>query len=295
MKRKTIIITGANSGIGKAAARQIADQGHRVVLACRDPEKAAAAQREIGGDSVVGQVDLSRRASVHAFTDWAHRELDGVDVLINNAADFDLSRTKRVMTPDGFETVWFTNHLAPVLLTDRLMDMLVASPQGRIINVSSKGLLVHPFLTVNLKDPMFGKRPYSVPKAYYQSKLAQLMHTQWLSQQLTGTMATANCIRVANVRLDLDRFPDLPQWLKNIYTIKALFSIGPEQIAKSYEQAALGAELKNLTGKHIGHPFKETGIPAYARDPLCIEQVMQLTYRQLGISPSISYEPGEET
>ncbi|MEA2068814.1 MAG: SDR family NAD(P)-dependent oxidoreductase, partial [Verrucomicrobiota bacterium] len=256
MKRKTIIITGANSGIGKAAATEIARQGHRAVLACRNPEKAGAVQREIGGDSIVGQVDLSRRASIHAFTDWAHRELDGIDVLINHAADFDLSRTERKMTPDGFETVWFTNHLAPVLLVDRLMDMLVASPQGRVINVSSKGLLAHPLLTVNLKDPMSGKRPYSASKAYHQSKMAQLMHTQWLARQLTGTMVTANCIRVANVRLDMARFPDLPQWLKNIYTVKALFSIAPEQMAETYVQAALGTELKNLSGKHIGHPLK---------------------------------------
>ena len=221
------------------------------------------------------------------------RELDGVDVLINNAADFDLSRTEREMTPDGFETIWFTNHLGPVLLADRLMDMLVASPQGRVINISSKGLLIHPFLTVNLKDPMFGNRTYSVPKAYYQSKLAQIMYTLWLSQQLTGTMVTANCIRVANVRLNMERFPDIPQWLKNIYTIKALFSITPEQMAETYVHAALGEDARNLTGKHIGYKFKTAETPAYANDPLCIEQVMQLTYKQLGIQPAITYEQAE--
>ncbi len=293
MEPKTIIITGANSGIGKASAAEIARQGHQVVLACRNLDRAEKAQAEIGGNTLIAELNLSQRSSIHAFTEWAHHELDGVDVLINNAADFDLSRKSHEMTLDGFEKIWFTNHLAPVLLTDRLMDMLIASPQGRILNVSSKGLLVHPFLSVNLKDPMFTKRPYSVSKAYYQSKLAQLMYTLWLSQQLTGTMVTANCIQVANVRLDMNRFPDLPQWLKNLYTIKALFSINPEQMAETYAQAAVDEKTGNLTGKHIAHPFKETDMPAYAKDPLCIEQVMQLTYRQLGIQPSISYEPGE--
>ena len=293
MNFKTVVITGSNSGIGKAAATEIARRGHRVVLACRNPEKAETARREIGMNATVAQLDLACRSSIHAFTDWAHRELNGVDVLINNAADFNLSRTDRVMTPDGFETIWFTNHLGPVLLTDRLMDMLVASQQGRVINISSKGLLIHPFLTVSLKDPMFGNRPYSVPKAYYQSKLAQIMHTLWLSQQLTGTMVTSNCIRVTNVRLDMDRFPDVPQWIKNIYTIKALFSISPEQMAETYVRAALDEEAGKLTGRHIGHNFKEAGIPAYAKDPLCIEQVMQLTYKQLGIQPAVTYEEAE--
>ena len=214
-----------------------------------------------------------------------------MDVLINNAADFDLSRTERELTPDGFERIWFTNHLAPVLLTDRLMDRLISSPQGRIINISSKGLLMHPFQTVDLKDPMFGNRPFSASRAYYQSKLAQIMHTRWLSQQLTGTMVTANCIRVTNVKLDLSRFPDLPQWMKNLYTIKALFSITPEKMANTYADAALSAEAKDVSGVMIDYPFKETAPPVYTKDLLVIEQVMQLTYKQLGIRPSISYEP----
>ena len=290
MEPKTCIITGANSGIGKAAAMKIASEGHRVVLACRNHERAIATQREIGSNTWVAELDLSRRSSIHTFTDWVHQELGSVDILINNAADFDLARTTRTLTSDGFETIWFTNHLAPVLLVDRLMDMLVASPQGRIINISSKGLLAHPFLTVNLKDPMFNKHPYSVSKAYYQSKLAQIMHSLWLSRQLTGTMVSANCISVANVRLDLGRYPELPQWLKNLYTIKALFSISPEQMAETYVRAALDEEIGNLSGKYFAHPFKEIEIPVYAKDPLCIEQVMQLTYKQLGIQPSISYE-----
>ena len=253
-------------------------------------ERAEKAKAEITGTVFVRPLDLASRKSIHDFTDQIHREYARIDVLINNAADFDMSRRNRISTPDGFERIWFTNHLAPVLLTDRLMDILITSPQGRILNVSSKGLLMHPFQTVDLKDPMFNHRPYSVAKAYYQSKLAQIMHTIWLSKQLTGTMVTANCIRVTNVRLDLSRFPDLPQWLKNLYAIKALFAIPPEQMAATYTRAALSKDAENLNGALIDHPFKETYIPAYARDPLCIEQVMQLTYRQLGISPAITYE-----
>jgi NAD(P)-dependent dehydrogenase (short-subunit alcohol dehydrogenase family) len=173
------------------------------------------------------------------------------------------------------------------------MHLLTTRPQGRIINISSKGLLMHPFLTVDLKDPMFGHRPYSVAKAYYQSKLAQLMFTLWLTGRLPGTMVTANCIRVGNVKVDINRYPDLPLWMKRAYALKSRFSIRPEQMAETYVHAALNEDLKNISGKYFDHRMEEAAIPAYARDPLCIEQVMQLTYRQLGIRPSMSFEPGE--
>lgn len=293
MEKKTVIITGANSGIGKAAAKQIASAGHRVILACRNRKRAIQAQAEIGGNSIIGTLNLASRSSIHQFTDWVHREFDSVDVLINNAADFDLSRSERELTSDGFEKIWFTNHLAPVLLTDRLMDRLISSPQGRIINISSKGLLVHPFQTVDLKDPMFEQRPFSPAKAYYQSKLAQIMHARWLEQQLSGTMITANCIRVTNVRLDLSRFPDLPQWMKNLYAIKSHFSISPDKMAETYSKAALDIEARDISGALIDYPFKQTALPVYTKDPLVIEQVMQLTFKQLGIRPSISFEEAE--
>lgn len=290
MQQKTVIITGANSGIGRAAAEQITARGHRVILACRNKERAGAVQREIGKGCSAGQLDLSRRRSIHEFTDWVHREIGAVDVLINNAADFDLSAPAREMTPDGFEKIWFTNHLAPVLLTDRLLDLLVQSPQGRIINISSKGLLFHPFLTVSLKDPMFGKRPFSVQTAYYQSKRAQTMYTQWLARQLAGTMVTANCIRVTNVRLGSSRLQEIPLWMKRIYALKARFSISPDRMAETYTRMALDEAAENLNGRQIEFPFREVSFSAYEKDLLCIEQVMQLTYRQLGMEPAISYQ-----
>ena len=290
MEPKTCIITGANSGIGKAAAARLVKDGHRVILACRNPERAEQTQHEIGGASIAAHLDLSQRASIHTFTDWIHHAVRKVDIIMNNAADFDLSKRQRIMTKDGFERLWAINHLGPVLLTDRLMDLLLTSQQGRILNISSMGLLMHPLLTVDLKDPMFNKRPYSASLAYYQSKLAQVMFTIWLAGRLRGTMVTANCIRVSNVKIDLHRYPDLSLWMKRIYRVKALFSITPQQMAETYAAAATDDELKNASGKCYAYPLSEVGVPAYAKDPLSIEQVMQLTYRQLGIEPSMSFE-----
>ena len=289
MPAKTIIITGANSGIGRAAAKLIADAGHRVVLACRTPEKAEQTQAVIGGSTIAASLDLSSRRSIHRFTEWAHGELNQIDVLINHAADFNFLKTDREMTPDGFERIWFTNHLAPVLLTDRLMDRIIASPQGRILNVSSKGLLFRPLQTVEVDDPMFGKRAFSPAAAYYQSKLAQNIYTIWLAQQLTGTMATANGIRISNVKLNMHCHPELPQWMKNLYALKSLFAVQPELIAKTYARAALDPNLNNVSGTLIEHPGRPAPFPAYAKDPLCIERVMSLTYRHLGTAPAITF------
>ncbi len=290
MERKTCIITGASSGIGKAAAIELVRKGHRVVLACRNRERAEATQREIGGETRVASLDLAKRASIHSFTDWAHRELGAIDVLINHAADRDLSRVERQTTPDGFETIWATNHLGPVLLVNRLLDRLTASPQGRIITTTSVGLLMHPLLTVDLKDPMFRARPYSLPKAYYQSQLAQLMFIRWLAGRLPGTMVTANCVRIGS----MPRGGALSLWTKRIHAIRAYFAPSPMQMAETYVRAALDETLSRISGKHFTHPLKEIGIPTYAKDPLSIEQVMQLTYKQLGIHPAISFEPGGE-
>ena len=277
MKPKTCIVAGAASGIGKAAATALARQGHRVVRACRDAEQAEAAQ-----------VDLARRSSIHAFTDRMHRELGEVDVLIIHSADFDGFRAERETTPDGFETTWATHHLGPVLLVNRLMDLLIASPQGRIVNLSPGGLWMHPFLAVDLKDPMFGKRPYSGQKACCQSQLAQLMFTRWLAGRLPGTMVTANCVRIGGMPGHSGESP----WMERIRAIQARFAPSPEQLAETCVRAALDETLRHVSGRQFTHPLKEIAIPAYAKDPLCIEQVMQLTYRQLGIQPAISFEPG---
>ena len=106
-------------------------------------------------------------------------------------------------------------------------------------------------------------------------------------------MVTANGIRVSNVKIDIRRYPDLSLWMKRIYRLKALFSITPQQMAETYAAAATDDTLKNASGKCYAYPLTEVGFSAYAKDPLSIEQVMQLTYRQLGIEPSMSFDPDQ--
>ena len=108
-----------------------------------------------------------------------------------------------------------------MLLTELLMDKLKASENGRVITVSSKGLLVKPGTKVDLIDPEFKHRKYSVTDAYYQSKRAQEMYTLHLARQLAGTSVTTNCIRVTAVKIDISRYPGLSKFARFMYSLKA--------------------------------------------------------------------------
>ena len=283
MSQKTCIITGANSGIGKAAAIQIAQKGYRVIMACRSRERGEAALDDVRTESESDAVelmivDMSSQASIRTFAEEFGARHDVPDVLIHNAAAFDVRAKTRHMTEDGIESIWATNHLGPVLLTDLLLDALKRSEQGRVITISSKGLIAYPFLKIDLEDPEFERRKFSVQKAYYQSKLAQVMYTYWLAEQLKDTPIAVNSIRVTNVRIDINaRYPTSSKLMKRMYAIKSSFSIAPEKMAETYTYLATSDEVRETTGKYYDDPTHIVNSSGYSRDPENIEKVMALT------------------
>lgn len=284
MHEKICLITGANSGIGKAAAIQIAEKGYKVIMGCRNRVRGEEALKEIREKSKNHEVELqlidmsSKKSIQDAVNDFQH---DHLDVLIHNAAEFDITRKKRELNKDGLESVWATNHIGPVLLTNLLLDKLKASKQARIITVSSKGLVVFPKLEVNLEDPEFKNRKYSVGKAYYQSKLAQVMYTYSLADQLKDTNITVNCIRVTNVKLDMDRYPKASKLYKFIYSIKSRSALTPERMAKTYVFLATSLNLKNTSGKYFDERNTIVESSKYSSDPENIRIVMELTEKYL--------------
>ena len=141
MKDKICVITGANSGIGKITARELAKQGSHVVMLCRNEEKAEQAKEEIlriCGHSRVDIIlaDLASIEQIRSAAERVNKEYPKIDVLVNNAGL--MTDNKRNTTEDGFEMTFGVNHLAPFLLTQLLLDKIVASEQGNIINVSSE-------------------------------------------------------------------------------------------------------------------------------------------------------------
>ena len=114
---------------------------------------------------------------------------------------------------------------------------------------------MYPFLKVNLADPEFRQHRFSVQKAYYQSKQAQVMYTYWLAKLLEETAVTVNAIRVTNVRIDVDeRYPHLPKLLRKLYAAKSQFAITPEEMTNTYTHLALAPDLAQTTGKYFDDP-----------------------------------------
>lgn len=252
LSEKTIIITGANSGIGKAAAIKLAELGANVVMACRSAERGTQALEDVrrlsNSDKVsLMLVDMASQASIRQFVEEFQKKHQRLDVLIHNAANFDTSLKKPVITADGVETIFATNHLGVFLMTNLLLDLLKASAPSRIITVASKGLVAYPFLDIEF-DNINGQRQFSPQHAYYHSKLAQVMYTYELAERLSGTGVTVNCVRVTNVALPEDRISNQPKWLQNIYKIKRRMSITPERQADTYVYLAADPAVENITG-----------------------------------------------
>ena len=283
---KTCIITGGNAGIGKAAAIQIAREGYRVIIGCRNAERGARALEEIkthsGSRNIeLVQVDLSSLTSIKKAAESIQQKYSVVDVLIHNAADFDISRKVPTTSPDGTESIWATNHIGPVYLTSLLMENLKSAEQGRIITIASKGLIMHPGLKVDMQDPEFKARSFSVSKAYYQSKLAQVMYTYWLAKQLTGTSITVNCIRVTNVKIDLDRYPGISKFARFAYKLKSKSALSAEDMAKTYTWLATSPEVATASGKYFDEKNREIGSGKYSQDPRATDQLMELSMKYI--------------
>ena len=195
---KTVVIAGSTSGVGLAAAREVARFGGRLVLLARNEAKGRAVQaeltRDFGATTSLFLADFARLADVHRV---AREVLDGVervDVLINSAG---VHSTRRIHTEDGHELSFCVNHLAPFLLTQRLIPRMRASGAGRIIQVNSQG---HRFAGVHLDDLAWRHRFYAGLRAYGASKTAQLLSVWELADRLEGSGVTINAMHPGEVR-----------------------------------------------------------------------------------------------
>jgi NAD(P)-dependent dehydrogenase (short-subunit alcohol dehydrogenase family) len=268
---KVIIITGANAGIGRETARGLAQLGHTVIMVCRNTPAGEAVRQEIvaqtGNPAVeVLKCDLSSQQSIRQFVADFTAKYPRLDVLINNAANFDHTLKKPTLTEDGVEVIFATNHLGPFLLTHLLLDTLKASAPARVLTVASQGLVMYPFLSIEF-DNLNGQKKFSTQHAYYHSKLAQVMFTFDLAERLSGSGVTVNCIRVTNVQIDKGRYEYLTGWKRRAYEIKRRRAITPEQMAAAYIYLAVAPEFETVTGKYFDEKCKEVKAykPAYDR------------------------------
>jgi NAD(P)-dependent dehydrogenase (short-subunit alcohol dehydrogenase family) len=238
LKDKIIIITGGNSGIGKAASIQLAQFGAKVVLACRSKERGAQAVDEVRHAASTTQVeliqvDMSSQDSIRHFVDEFNSRYERLNVLIHNAANFDHAQKKPVFSSDRLEIVFATNHLGPFLMTHLLLDVLKASAPSRIITVASKGLITFPFLDIEF-DNLNGERDFNLQHAYYHARQARVMFTFDLAGRLQGTGVSAHGVRVGSVGIPNERLAHLSKWMLRLYGAKRKISMTPEKMAETY-------------------------------------------------------------
>src|SRR2546428_7713971 len=180
---RVAVVTGANSGIGFFAARELARAGARVVLAVRNAEKGAEAGRDIaaavpGAEVEVAPLDLASLDSVRSFAEQFKAANDGLDVLINNAGV--MAASPRQQTADGFELQFGTNHLGHFALTGLLLNRMAGRDDARVVTVSSGA---HRMGRINFDD-LQGERGYGRWRAYGQSKLSNLLFAFELDRRL---------------------------------------------------------------------------------------------------------------
>jgi NAD(P)-dependent dehydrogenase (short-subunit alcohol dehydrogenase family) len=185
---RTVLITGANSGLGLRSAEALAAAGATVLMACRNAEKAAVAQEQVAAKATgpapeVVRLDLSDLDDVAACAERLAGQLDHVDVLMNNAG---VMAVPLARTPQGFEMQMGTNHLGHFALTGRLLPLLLRADAPRVVTVSSFG---HKPGRIRFDDPNWQKGRYHAWPAYFQTKLANLLFTAELDRRSTETGA----------------------------------------------------------------------------------------------------------
>jgi len=244
MRGKTVLITGGNSGIGAAAAETLAERGAQLVLACRDLGKAERVRDDIatrsGNQNVhVLPLDLGSFASIRALAASVHERFERLDVLINNAGHFP---AQKILTEDGFEAQFGVNHLGHFLLTHLLLDLLQASTPARVITVTS---MMHRFGSIDFAS-FRGETAYSAWRAYFQSKLANLLFSNELAKRLAGTSITSNTLHPGGVKTDIMRDASPVNRL-----FSALFFNSPERGARTSVYLASSPEVEGVTGGYF--------------------------------------------
>jgi len=247
MQKPICLITGATEGIGRATATELARNGFTVVLAARDAAKADAAIKEISASTGSRDVDyiiadLRSLAQVCELSETFRRRYPRVDVLINNAGIF---MPARVMTEDGYETTYQVNYLSPFYLTQLLLDELMKSSQGRIINLSSNVYSIGRFDPQNLQS----ERRFSTIGAYAASKLLVLMSTLELAERLRGTRIVANAVHPGVVNTHM------LQSAAGVFKLLALlatpFAVSPEKGATTSVYLATSPHGAATSGRYF--------------------------------------------
>jgi len=277
MPRKTLLVTGGNSGIGLAIAHEAARRGVRVCIASRDMQKSAAAKAAIeqatpGAEVEVWKLDLGSLAAIREFASAFLARHDTLDVLVNNAGT-NLETQK--FTADGYEMQFGGNYLGPFLLTHLLLPALEKSTDARIVHMAS---MIH---LIGRIDPATfrGRQRYIGVMAYAQSKLGNILFSHALARRLAAKKITSNAMHPGGVNTNI--YDDLPAFISGLLRP---FLIGPDKAATLACDFALAPEHRHTTGT-----YRTVQPPSFqsrkARDEKLQEWLYAESCRLTGIEP----------
>lgn len=247
LQGRVCLVTGANSGVGKATAMSLAGMGATVLMVCRDRERGQAARDEIIHTTDNGAVqlliaDLASQQDIRRLAAEIREQYPALHVLVNNAGVY---LARRLTTVDGIETTFAVNDLAPFLLTNLLLDLLKSSAPARIVNVSSEAHRSAKLDFDDLRDP----RRYWGFRVYGRSKLALMLFTYELARRLQGTGVTANAVHPGTVATSLGDTTSF--WLRLVSRLGRRFLATPEQGADTVVYLASSPAIAGASGAYF--------------------------------------------
>jgi NAD(P)-dependent dehydrogenase (short-subunit alcohol dehydrogenase family) len=282
---KTVIITGANSGIGKETARDLAKRGARVIMACRNLETAKEARDDIilttgNSNVIVKKLDLSSQASVREFANDIIKTEQKIDVLIHNAGYAET--LKKAKSVDGIELTIATNHFGPFLLTHLLIDLLKKSTPCRIIIVGSE---LYRFAWTSLRSIDNDKlNPINHPfpgYLYYVSKGYNILFATELAKRLEGTGITVNCLHPGMIDSGIWRNVRFPLTIPMNF-IKSFFKTTVDG-AQTTIYLAVSDEVDGVNGKYF-MDCKESSLKDYITNPELSKQLWDSSVKMVNLT-----------
>ena len=285
VRDKIIVITGASSGLGLETAKQLAGQGAEIVMIVRDPIRGGHARSQVaevaaGKSPVLLTADLSVQADIRRVAKQIKDRYDHIDILINNAGN---AFNHRDLSADGIELTWAVNQLAPFLLTELLLPLIVRSPAGRIVNLTTN-VYSHKLDLDNLQ----GERKYSWMGAYRISKLGLVLFTTELARRVTGSGVSV--VLVSPVGTKTNFGGGGPSGLLGV--MFAVMKHTPatktaEQSAQGIVWAATAPELSDNSGVFY-MAGKKHSLKGAATDPSLAAEIWKISEQQTGIDPADS-------
>ncbi|XP_029313991.1 retinol dehydrogenase 12, like [Cottoperca gobio] len=276
---KTVVITGANAGIGKETAIDLAKRGAKVIIACRDMERGQAAVTQViessGSENVICmKLDLADSKSIREFAEAINKGEPKLNILINNAGVMVCPYGK---TEDGFEMQIGVNHFGHFLLTHLLIDLIKRSAPARIVTVSS---MAHTWGSINLED-INSVKSYDKKAAYSQSKLANVLFTRSLAKKLEGTGVTTYSLHPGVVQTDLWRHLSGPQQV--VMKMVSPFTKNSSQGAQTSIYCAVEPSLEKESGGYYSD-CAPANCSAAGRDDELAQKLWELSCKELSVT-----------